>query len=171
MAPRQPTGLNLEAPEREEDIGDLSPYLSLPSATSSQASSSTSTFNTSSPRLILTDGEIEDEIPIGNTMASDILDTPTNTKFKFQLPSSSPSLARFPDRPAQLSRSNTLPDSLQRSKKDDSEAHKIREELKALPEDPSSIAKMRRWIMGIAVGERRSCGRCFIAAYIISSGI
>ncbi|KAF8183395.1 hypothetical protein BJ912DRAFT_1023213 [Pholiota molesta] len=80
-------GLNLEAPEREEDIGLLSPYLALPSATSSQASS-------------------------------------------------------FPDRPAQLSRSSTLPD-----------AHKIREELKALSEDPSSIAKMRRWIMGIAVVE------------------
>jgi hypothetical protein len=162
MAPRQPTGLNLEAPEREEDIGLLSPYLALPSATSSQASSSTSTFSTSSPRLILTDGEFEDEIPIGNAMASsDVLNTPTNTRFMHQLPSSSPALARFPDRPAQLSRSSTLPDGFQHSKKDDSQAHKIREELKALSEEPSSIAKMRRWIMGIAVGKRMSWGQMF----------
>ncbi|KAF9480001.1 DUF1630-domain-containing protein [Pholiota conissans] len=153
MAPRYPTILNLEAPELEEDIGDLSPYLSLPSSTSSQASSSTSTFGASTSLAGLTDGELDDVIPIGSTLALDTLDTPTNTRFPRQLPSPSvPSLSNLPERPQQISRSTTVPETLH-LKKESSRVHKVREELQALSRDPATVAKMRRWIMGIAVVE------------------
>ena len=151
MAPRHPTELNLDDAAYEEDIGDGSPYLAIPSSTSSRASSSTSFSDASSPRTLPTDDEYD--IPIGSAMSPDVLDTPTNIKFSVQLPSpSSPSLATFSGRPFQIERAATLPDDLHTEKKR-STVREIQEELRALPRDNASIANMRRWIMGIAVGE------------------
>lgn len=158
MAPRHPTQLILEDPEYEEDIGDLSPYLSLPSSTSSRASSSTSFSGTSSPRTLPTDDEDIIAFHTRDAASPDALNTPTNTKFSFQLPSlSSPSVVSSPGRPLEISRANSLPDSTL-AEKERSAPRQMREELKALSQDSVSIAKMRRWIMGIAVGKGFGCG-------------
>ncbi|KAF8969105.1 hypothetical protein BDZ97DRAFT_264108 [Flammula alnicola] len=147
MAPRHPTALNLEPPVDEEDIGDLSPYLSLPSSTSSRASSSTS-IGTSSPRA-LTDDELDSDIPLSSHTTPGAPDTP---RFTLQLPSpSSPSLSKFPSRPHVL-RSNTLPRTFQ-VERESTEPRQIHTEINALHVDSISVSKMQRWILGIAVVE------------------
>ncbi|KAF8150895.1 hypothetical protein B0H34DRAFT_666138 [Crassisporium funariophilum] len=155
MPPHVPTELKLDSPLYEEDIGDLSPYLPLPSSTSSRASSTTigSSIAASSPRNNFTDEEQELDIPLSSRQSPGTITTPRKQLFGFQLASpSSPSLAKFPARPRQLSRSHTLPRVFQIEKKD-SVPRAVHAEINALAVDPVSVAKMRRWIMGIAVVE------------------
>ena len=127
MPPNIPSQLKLEPPVYEEDIGDLSPYLSLPSTTSSTASLATINSSISSPRFT-TDDELDHPTSSG---------TPRNQSFGFTPSSASYSLT---------TRSQDL---LQK----DSSPRPLCKEIDALQVDPISIAKIRRWILGIAVGE------------------
>ena len=129
-----PSQLKLEPPVYEEDIGDLSPYLSLPSTTSSSASLATinsSSYSTSSPGFA-TDDELELDRPSSSG-------TPRNPSFGFHLtpPSTSSSLT------TSVSRSPVQKDS----------SPPLCKGISALEVDPASVAKMRRWILGVAVGE------------------
>ena len=129
--------LEHEPPVDEEDIGDLSPYLSLPSTTSSRASLATinsSSCSTSSPGFT-TDDELDHSISSG---------TPRNQSFGFHLtpPSASYSLT------TSVSRSHGL---LPVQK--DFSPRPLCKEIEALEVDPLCVAKIRRWILGIAVGE------------------
>ena len=136
MPPHIPSELKLDSPPYEEDIGDLSPYFALPSSTSSQASSTTinSSFSAYTPT--------EDDIQLGSPRT---IRTPRKDSFSVHLPSpSSPSLSKFPSVPRQLSRSQTLPRKQPQ--------RQIQTEISALAVEPVSVAKMHRWIMGIAVG-------------------
>lgn len=153
MPPRVPAELDLEAPEYEEDIGDLSPYINFPSSTSSRASSSTvsSSLAESHPRNIYTDDEdLDQDIPLANDLSPVSAETPKKSNFSLPLPSpSSPSLV--PKRPSQFLRSQTLPRGFVLEK--ERIPRRIQTEINALPVDPVSVAKMQRWILGIAVGE------------------
>lgn len=129
--------LELEPPVDEEDIGDLSPYLLLPSTTSSRASlatiNSSSYSNTS--HGFTTDDELDH--PSGSG-------TPTNQSFGFHLapPSVSYSLT------TRVSCSQDFP-----PEQRDLSPRPLRKEIDELEIDPVSVAKIRRWILGIAVGE------------------
>lgn len=116
-----PSQLKLEPPVHEEDIGDLSPYLSLPSTTSS-ASLPTISSSTSSPGFTTDD---ESDHPSSGT--------PRNQSFGF-----TPSGARSQGLPPVQKDSSPTP---------------LSKEIDALQVDPISVAKIRRWILGIAVGE------------------
>lgn len=154
MAPRVPAELKLEAPEYEEDIGDLSPYMSFPSSTSSRASSSTlsSSIAESHPRNTSThdhDDDLDHDIPSSNNLFPGSVETPKKSTFSLPLPSpSSPFLAppNVPKRPSQISRSHTLPRNFQLEKEQN--VRPLNTEINALPVDPVSIAKMQRWILG-----------------------
>ena len=115
-----PSQLMLEPPVHEEDIGDLSPYLSLPSTTSS-ASLATINSSTSSPGFTTDDESVH---PSSGT--------PRNQSFGFT-PSST----------------QGLPPVIQKN----SSPTPLCKEINALQVDPISVAKIRRWILGIAVGE------------------
>ena len=136
-----PSQLKLDPPVFEEDIGDLSPYLALPS-TSSRASSVTINSSTSSPGFT-TDDELDHPTSSG---------TPRKQSFGFHLtPSSS---------------SHSLATSVSRSQgllpvqKEGSSPRPLRKEIDALEVDPISVAKIRRWILGIAVGESARLPEC-----------
>ncbi|KAJ3514657.1 hypothetical protein NLJ89_g2253 [Agrocybe chaxingu] len=89
MPPNIPSELKLDQPLYEEDIGDLSPYIVLPSSTSSQASSATAS-SSYSPRNY-TEEELDSDIPL-SSKESPV--TPRTGSFNFHSPSS-PSLARL----------------------------------------------------------------------------
>ncbi|CAA7266811.1 unnamed protein product [Cyclocybe aegerita] len=146
MPPNIPSELKLDQPLYEEDIGDLSPYLALPSSTSSRASSAT-TSSSYSPRNY-TEEELDSDIPLSS---KDSPVTPRTGSFSFHSPSS-PSLAKFAARHRQVSCSQTLPRLFQTEKRS-STPRKIQVEINALTVDSSSIEKMHRWILGIAVVE------------------
>lgn len=133
-----PSQLVLEPPVYEEDIGDLSPYLSLPSATSSRTSLATtinsSSFSISSPGFA-TDDELDHPSSSG---------TPRNQSFGFHLTSPSASYSLT----TSVSRSQSLP-----PVQKDSSPRPLCKEIDALEVDPVFVAKIRRWILGIAVGE------------------
>ena len=127
--------LKLEPPVYEEDIGDLSPYLSLPS-TISRASLATINSSTSSPGFT-TDDELDHPSSSG---------TLRNQSFGFYLtpPSASYSLK------TSVSRCQGLPPV---TVQQDSSPRLLCKEIDTLEVDPISVAKIRRWILGIAVGE------------------
>ena len=156
MAPHVPSELKLDPPLDEEDIGDLSPYLALPSSTSSRASSSTvgSSLAAYSPRNNWSDDEFDAlDVPLSNHTSPEAVETPRKQVFSFQLLSpSSPSLSKFPSKPRELARSQTLPRTFQIEKRN-SLPRPIRNEIIALEVDPASVEKMQQWIFGIAVGE------------------
>ena len=128
-----PSQLKLEPPVYEEDIGDLSPYLSLPSTISSSTSLATinsSICSTSSPGFA-TDDELDCPSSSG---------TPRNPSFGFHL-----------DPP---SASSSLTTSVSRSPvQKDSSPTPLCKGIGALEVDPVSVAKIRRWILGVAIGE------------------
>ncbi|KAF4613826.1 hypothetical protein D9613_007981 [Agrocybe pediades] len=139
MPSHVPAELNLDSPLHEEDISDLSPYLGLPSSTSSQASSSSvnSSLYAPSPR---TD---DDDTP-GS------FQTPTKYSFSHNPLASSVEPSPVPERSQQFeSRAQTLPRGFQLGKAE----RAIRKEIKSLTVDTNSVEKMRRWILGIAVVE------------------
>lgn len=153
MPPRIPAGLQLNTPQYEEDIGDLSPYLVLPSSTSSRASSSTiaSSLAECSPRNNYAADEFDSDIPLSSHITPGSVETPKRLAFSSrQLPSASPSLATFPSSP-EIRRSHTLPRTFQ-IEKEAVEPRLIHTEINALAVDAVSIGKMRRWILAIAVG-------------------
>jgi len=156
MAPHVPSELKLDPPLYEEDIGDLSPYLALPSSTSSRASSSTvgSSLATYSPRNNWSDDELNSScVQLSSSATSETVETPRKQVFSVQLPSpSSPSLSKFPSRPRELARSQTLPRTFQIEKRS-SLSRSIHNEIIALEVDPVSVERMQQWILGIAVGE------------------
>ena len=131
-----PSQLKLDSPVYEEDIGDLTPYSALPS---SRASSATINSSIASTPGCTTDNEVDEEIsPNGSG-------TPRKQSFGFHLaPSSSHSLS---------TRSRPRPQVLPPVQKEDSSPRPLRKEIDALEVDPISVAKIRRWILGIAVGE------------------
>lgn len=131
-----PAQLKLEPPVFEEDIGDLSPYLALPSTTS-RASSVTINSSTSSPGFT-TDDELDHPSSSG---------TPRTQSFD---PSSfSHSLA------IAVSHSQSLI-----SAQEGSSPRPLRQKIDALEVDPISVARIRRWILGIAVGESAHLLEC-----------
>ena len=139
-----PSQLNIEPPVDEEDIGDLSPYLSFPSTTSSRASSSVSlaTINSSScsntsPKLTKDHEFDHDDDPSSSG-------TPRNQFFAFHLTPSNDSYSLTTN----VSRSQGLP-----PVQKDSSTRPLCKEIDALEVDPVSVAKIRRWILGIALGE------------------
>ena len=136
-----PSQLKLDPPVFEEDIGDLSPYLALPSADSRASSASINSF-TSSPGFT-TDDELDHPSSP---------ETPRKQSFGFHLaPSnSSHSLAASVSRPQ-----DTLP--LQRG---DSSPRPLRKEIDALEVNSMSVTNIRRWILGIAVGESARLPDC-----------
>ncbi|KAF9560706.1 DUF1630-domain-containing protein [Agrocybe pediades] len=139
MPTHVPAELNLDSPLHEEDISDLSPYLGLPSSTSSQASSSTvnSSLYAPSPR---TD---DDDTP-GS------FQTPTKYSFSHNPLASSVEPSPVPERSQQFeSRAQTLPRGFQLGKAE----RAIRKEIKSLTVDTNSVEKMWRWILGVAVVE------------------
>jgi hypothetical protein len=154
MAPHPPSELKLDVPLYEEDIGDLSSYLRLPSSTSSMASSSTlgSSLATLSPQNPWADDELDaSDVPLSSHITPGSLDTPRKQTFSVQLPSpSSPSLSTFPSKPRGLSRSQTLPRTFLTDKP---LPRPVRNEINALGVDPVSVEKMQCWILGIAVGQ------------------
>jgi hypothetical protein len=137
MPPNIPSQLNLKPPVDEEDIGDLSPYLSLPSTTSSRAS--IATINSSSCSIASPGFTREYELDHPSTSG-----TPRNESFGFHLTPSSDSYSLTTN----SSRSQGLP-----SVQKDSSPRPLYKEIDALEIDPVSVAKIRRWILGIAVGE------------------
>ncbi|KAF8813388.1 DUF1630-domain-containing protein [Phlegmacium glaucopus] len=143
-----PSQLKLDSPVYEEDIGDLSPYLVLPSSTSSRASSATINSSIPSSSSFTTDDELDRDISPSNS------GTPRKRSFGLHLdPSnSSHSFAKLVTKPHQLAHSQTLPGAPQLEKEDLS-SRPLRNEIDALEVDPVSVAKIRRWILGIAVVE------------------
>ena len=127
-----PSQLKLDPPVFEEDIGDLSPYLALPS-TSSRASSVTIS-STSSPGFT-TDDELDH--PSNST--------PKKQSFGFHL---SPSSSSYSLATSDSRFQGPLP-----VQKEDSSQRPLRKEIDVLEVDPISVAKVRRWILGIAVGQ------------------
>ena len=136
-----PSQLNLEPPVDEEDIGDLSPYLSLPSTTSSRASSRaslatiySSNCSTTSPGFTK-DDELDHPSSSGTprNQSSDFHLTPSNDSYSLTT-----SVSRFQDLPPVQKDSSPRP---------------LCKEIDALEVDPVSVVKIRRWILGIAVGE------------------
>lgn len=125
----------------EEDIGDLSPYLPLPSTTSSRASSraSIATINSSSCSNTSPGLTIDDELDHPSSSG-----TPRNQSFGFYLTPSNDSYSLTTN----VSRSQDLP-----PVQKDSSPRPLCKEIDALEVDPVSVAKIRRWILGIAVGE------------------
>jgi len=150
-----PPQLKLDSPVYEEDIGDLSPYLALPSSTSSRASSATINSSIASSSSVITDDELDLEVSPSSS------GTPRKQSFGLDLDhsSSSHSLAKFVTKPRQLSRSQTLP-RVPQLKKEDSSPRPLRNGINALEVDPISVAKIRRWILGIAVGESARLPGC-----------
>jgi hypothetical protein len=130
-----PSQLKLEPPVDEEDIGDLSPYLSLQSTTSSRVSLATINSSITSPGFT-TDDELVDHPSSSGT--------PRNQSFSFHLTPSSDSYSLT----TSVSRSQDLP-----PVQKDPSPRLLRKEIDALEVDPVSVAKIRRWILGIAVGE------------------
>jgi hypothetical protein len=132
-----PSQLKLEPPVDEEDIGDLSPYLSLPSTTTSSRASlatiNSSSYSITSPGFTTDDG-------LDHPSSSG---TPRNRSFGFHLTPSSDSFSLRTN----VSRSQERP-----VQKDPS-PRPLCKEIDALEVDPVSVAKIRRWILGIAVGE------------------
>lgn len=126
MPPRIPSNLKLDPPVYEEDIGDLSPYLALPSSTSSRTSSTT--INSS----------IDDESDNGLSAG-----TPREQSFGFHLTASSSS----------HSSETSYHPPVAQSMSEHSSPRPLRNEINALQVDPASIAKIRRWILGLAVGK------------------
>lgn len=151
MPPNVPAHLKLEPPEYEEDIGDLSPYLVLPSSTSSRTSSSS--ISASSLRNALSDDDLDYADPFSSHTSPGSIETPKRLTFSLQYSSpSSPSLSSPLVKPRRLSRSQILP-RVSQAEKGIVEARIIHTEINALAVDPVSTEKMRRWILGIAVGE------------------
>ncbi|KDR78789.1 hypothetical protein GALMADRAFT_118246 [Galerina marginata CBS 339.88] len=151
MPPRVPSELKLDPPLDEEDISDLSPYLSLPSSTSSRASSSTIGSSLTSSRN--DDFEFDSDIPLSSEITPGNPETPKKLSFSLQLPSpSSPTLSKFLPESHQISRSQTLPRGFQREK-EHAEPRRIHSEINSLAVDQVSVQRMRRWILGIAVVE------------------
>ncbi|KIM35253.1 hypothetical protein M413DRAFT_20781 [Hebeloma cylindrosporum] len=147
--------LKLDHPIYEEDIGDLSPYLALPSSTSSRASSSTVGSSVAArSRNNWSDDELDaSDLHLSSRITPETVDTPRKQVFSVQLLSpSSPSLSKFPSRPLELARSQTLPRTFQIEKRS-SLPRPIRNEIIALEVDPVSVEKMQHWILGIAVVE------------------
>ena len=146
-----PSQLKLDAPVDEEDIGDLSPYLVLPSSTSSRASSATINSSTASSPGFTTEDELDIEI------SPDSSGTPKKRSFGLHLgpPSSSYSL---PARPRELSRFQAP--HVSQLEKEDSSPRPLRNKINALEIDPISVAKVQRWILGIAVGESIRLPEC-----------
>ena len=123
MPSHVPAELKLDEPVYEEDICDLSPYSLLPSSTTSTTINSS--LGSYSPRSIL----LEDDIPMsGNDMYHMLLKTPKRSLFN-SLPTQSSSLHAH-----------------------DKQPRKLQMELDSLGVDPVVIAKLQRWVLGIAVG-------------------
>lgn len=135
--------LKLEEP-LEEDISDSSPYLSVYSTSSAASSTEGSTISTATPS--------RPSFPPG----FDLPHIPHNLSRKKSLGSlnspSSPTLNKFPRHPSlprpSLPRSHTLPRLFQF----ESKFRRRQSELDALEVSKETIEKVRRWIIGIAIG-------------------
>jgi hypothetical protein len=114
---------------QEEDIGNLSPYSLHNSPSSTTVGSSNGDPTTDEP---------VSEYPY---VAPGSEETPTQSTFSTQL--LSPSLTRRNDNMLPISRARTLPVDI-RSPPSSSEISK-------LDVDASQVAKMRRWILGVAI--------------------
>ena len=138
------TNLRLEEPF-EEDISDGSPYLGVYSTSASSAASFTdgSTISTATPS--------RPSFPLGFSVPH----IPQNLSRKKSLGGlnspSSPALSKFA-RPPSLTRSQTLPRLFQLERKP---RHR-QSELDGLEVSDDAIERMRRWIIGIAIGARNS---------------
>lgn len=115
---------------QEEDIGNISPY-------SIHNSPSSTTIESSNGDLTV-DELVTDRLH--GTPRSE--ETPTQTTFSAQV--LQPSLSRRGDSVMPISRAQTLPPESKSPSSSD---------ISNLDVDASQVAKMRRWILGVAVGE------------------
>ena len=135
-----PSQLELEPPVDEEDIGDLSPYLSLPSTTTGSRAS-LATINSSSYSITFPGFTKDDGLDHPSSSG-----TLRNQSFGSHLTPSSDSYSLT----TSVSRSQVRdPPTVQK----DTSPRPLCREIEALEVDPESVAKIRRWILGIAVGE------------------
>ncbi|KAF9532638.1 hypothetical protein CPB83DRAFT_784718 [Crepidotus variabilis] len=149
MPPNIPAKLNLDPPEYEEDIGDLSPYAALPLTTSTTSTTLGSSISGFSPRSYREEDGHDSDIPQSAHDEYATIRTPKKGAFGTQLHSpSSPSLVK-PSPTRRVSRSQTLP----RGFNTDKTPRKVQTEISALDIDLTAVTKMRRWILGIAVVE------------------
>lgn len=138
MPSHVPAELELTSPLYEEDIGDLSPYVALPLSASSRTSSTTLTTSESySTRSTLVRNEFDSDHVFG---ANEAHRMDSLRRAFLSTNSRSPSLSSLPipSLPAQTP-AQKLP-------------RKFQSEFDALIVDSDAVAKMRRWILGIAVG-------------------
>ena len=133
-----PSQLELEPPVDEEDIGDLSPYLSLPSTTTGSRAS-LATINSSSYSITFPGFTKDDGLDHPSSSG-----TLRNQSFGSHFTPSSDSYSLT----TSVSRSQELP-----PVQKDPSPRPLCKEVDALEVDPVSVAKIRRWILGIAVGE------------------
>ena len=139
------TSLRLEEPF-EEDISDGSPYLGAYSTSASSAASFTdgSTISTATPsRPSFPPGFNVPHIP-QNLSRKQSLGGLNNSP-------SSPTFGKFA-RPSSLTRSQTLPRLFQLERK----PRRKQSELDGLEVSKDAIERMRRWIIGIAIGASNS---------------
>ena len=137
---KMPKTLKLDEELLEEDIGTLSPYLSMASASSSRASSAT-IASTTAPQL-------PEDLDIHLMMHQN---SARRQSFGPLASPSSPTLSLASDvRPKQLSRSHTLPHGFRNNEKN---PRKRQVEIEKLVVDEELVKKMQRWMVGIAAGE------------------
>ncbi|KIJ96492.1 hypothetical protein K443DRAFT_282958 [Laccaria amethystina LaAM-08-1] len=135
-----PQTLKLDEELLEEDIGTLTPYLSMASASSSRASSAT-IASTTAPQL-------PEDLDIHLMMHQN---SERKQSFGRLASPSSPTLSLPSDvRPTQLSRSRTLPHGFRNIGKN---PRKRQVEIEKLVVDEELVKKMQRWMLGIAAVE------------------
>lgn len=134
---KMPQTLKLDEELLEEDIGTLSPYPSMASASSSRASSATIASTTAS--------QLPEDLDIHLMMHQN---STRRQSFGPLASPSSPTLSLPSDvRPKQLSRSHTLPHGFRNIEKS---PRKRQVEIEKLVVDEELVKKMQRWMLGIA---------------------
>ena len=141
-----PSQLKLDQPVYEEDIVDLSPYFALPVSSSSRASSATINSSITSSIGFTTDDE---SLDFENSPSSS--GTPRKQTFGFHLAPSNSSHS-LTTRSHHISCPQARL-SVPQLGNEDSSPRSLRVEIDALEVNPISVAQIRRWILGIAVGE------------------
>ena len=137
---KMPQTLKLDEELLEEDIGTLSPYLSMASASSSRASSATIASTTAS--------HLPEDLDIHLMMHQN---STRKQSFGPLASPSSPTLSLPSDvRPKQLSRSHTVPHGFRNVEK---KPRKRQVEIDKLVVDEELVKKMQRWMLGIAAGK------------------
>lgn len=148
MPPNIPARLILEPPELEEDISELSPYSTIPLTTGTSSATIASAIPRFSTGFGVDDDQDSDIPQSAHGTYGAVVRTLKKSAINIQLYSpSSPSTAMSPQL-REISRSHTLPRLPSAEKK----PRKIQAELSSLHADPAEVEKMRRWILGIAVG-------------------